>query len=732
MAKRRLDRSSGWLFSVRTTAYFVIVAALCLGALSLLGLRQIKAANEVNSAIRIERAGRAATALLEERIGDATVTSNPAGSPRAIVIDSPTPLAPDPSWDDLLDAIGGVNQGAANLFRFNADTQSFDRLSTTFRKPDGTRAGGSQVEPGLISAGHPAFASLAAGLPFIGEVPVAGRLRLAYLTPITAGDDSLTGILAVDVGWVDDLNRINDEASDRALAAMLILLAALTISCILVMFVSFRPLLRLTEIAHALGSKGGDRTIELTDRRDEIGYLAKGLAKVAELQQTLEHRAYNDSLTAIPNRAALMLELDERFEAVTREDPMSCAFALLIIDLDGFKEVNDGLGHHAGDELLVGLATSLRRSLQPGEFLARLGGDEFAIISAIDPDIATTVDELAQRARTSAAGVFQTSAGDAWVTASVGIALIPEHGVTTSQAMRNADLALYEVKRAGRGSAMLYESNLSVSFQRRMYLVSELRRALDNQALRVEYQPLYDKVGHLSGLEGLARWTHESGDAISPAEFIPIAENVGLIDQLGGWVLEESCRQISEWVRNHDDVPTVSVNVSSLQLRNKDFVNSVRDLLNRYPAARGRLCFELTESVLVPRNNDLRRNVLAALSDMGVSLAIDDFGTGSSSLNYLHELVVDQVKIDRTFVVSAVEDKKQAQLLAGIVGLGKNLGLSVVLEGVETDLEFALAQDLDCDLVQGYLLGKAMPAGVVSKYFGVTHPHFDNVTDLAA
>ena len=732
MAKRGLDGPSGWRFSARTTAYFVVVAALCLGTLSLLGLRLIKSANEANSSIRIERAGRAATTLLEERVGNAAVTFSPSGSPRAIVVDSTSQLSPSPDWDELLDDIGGVNQGAANLFRFNADTNEFDRLSTTFRKPDGTRAGGSQVEPGLIKAGHPAFASLAAGNPFIGEVPVAGRLRLAYLTPVTSTDGGLAGILAVDVGWVDDLNRINNDAADRAIAATLILLAALAIICILVMFCSFRPLHRLTEIAHALGSEDGDRTIELTDRRDEIGYLAQGLAKVAELQRTLEHRAYNDSLTTIPNRAALMLELDQRFESVTQDDPTSGAFALLIIDLDGFKEVNDGLGHQAGDELLVALATSLQRSLEPGEFLARLGGDEFAILSAVCPDIGNSVDELARRATTSASGVFHTSAGDACVTASVGIALVPEHGVTSSQAMRNADLALYEVKRAGRGTAMLYESDLSESFQRRMYIVAELRRALDKQALRVEYQPLYNKVGQLTGVEGLARWTHESGATISPAEFIPIAENVGLIDQLGGWVLEESCRQISEWTRHHDDVPMVSVNVSALQLRNSAFVDSVRNLLDRYPAARGRLCLELTESVLVPKDSEWHRQVLASLSEMGVKLAIDDFGTGFSSLNYLHELVVDQVKIDRTFVASAVEDEKQAQLLAGIVGLGKGLGLSVVLEGVETDLEFALAQELDCDLVQGYLLGKAMPAGVVSQHFGVTHAHFETVTDLAA
>lgn len=732
MATSRQDRPSGWWFPARTTAYFVVVAALSLGALSILGLQQIRAFNEADSNVRIDRAGRAAAALFEETTSIATVDSNAAGSPQAITLDPSAQLAPGAAWDELLDGIGSVNQGAANLFRFNSETQSFDRLSTTFRKPDGSRAGGSQVEPGLISAGHPAFESVVSGTPYIGEVPVAGRFRLAYLTPIVAADGSLAGILAVDVGLVDDLTRINGEAADRALAATLILLAAVAAICVVVMFFSFRPLHRLTEIAHALGTKDGDRSIELTNRRDEIGYLAKGLAKVADLQQTLEHHAYNDALTTIPNRAALVHELEERFDRIATDGPHSNEFALLIIDLDGFKEVNDGLGHQAGDELLVALASSLRHALRPGEFLARLGGDEFALLSTISATTETTVDELAQRVASSASGAFETSAGVARVTASIGVALIPQHGTTSEQALSHADLALYEAKRLERGSSLIYKSELSESFERRLYLVSELRRVLDEGGLSLDYQPLYDDAGHMCSVEGLARWRDEDGNSISPAEFIPIAENVGLIDQLGGWALEQACIQLTAWAQDHDDVPTLSINVSTLQLGSTGFVSSIGDLLERYPAASGRLCLELTESVLVAQDSDWHRDVLATLSAMGIGLAIDDFGTGYSSLHYLHELVVDQIKIDRAFVVSAAQDERQAQLLHGIVGLGKGLGLSVVVEGVETTAELALAHDLGCDLVQGYLLGKPMAADEIAQSFGVQHPYFASSDRLAA
>lgn len=724
MGNQHDAKPSGWWFPARTTAFFLVVAACSLAALSALGLGQIKSLNEENSAIRIERAGRTAAAIVEGRFTDATVVANSDGSPQSLMFPMTEELEPDPAWDELLDNIGNINQGAANLFRFNADTQAFDRLSTTFRTPEGARVGGSQIEPSLIVEGHPAYASLLEGSPYIGEVPVAGRLRLAYLTPVIDSDGSLCGLLAVDVGWVDDLNRINGEAADSALVFALVTLAAVAIVCVVVMFLSFRPLHRLTEIAHALGTGDGDRSVELTDRRDEIGYLAKGLAKVADLQQTLQHQAYNDALTEIPNRAALVQELERRFDDLTTTDPQTGAFALLIVDLDGFKEVNDGLGHQAGDELLGALAKTLHDALEPGEYLARLGGDEFALLSRLDPDIENTFHDIAQRAADSASGVFRTSAGDARVTASIGIALIPKHGATCHEAMSHADLALYEVKRSGRGTSLVYNPAFSESFERHLYLVAELRKALDAEALTVEYQPLYDTAGNVASLEGLARWTDTTGTSISPAEFIPIAESVGLIEQLGGWVLEEGCRQISEWAQHHDSVPSVSINVSTLQLRSPNFVQSVEALLERHPAARGRLCLELTESVLVQRESDWHRKVLESLSNMGVRLAIDDFGTGYSSLNYLHKLVVDQLKIDRTFVISACEDPKQTKLLAGIVGLGKGLGLSVVLEGIETPDELKLAQDLGCDLVQGFLLGRPMPPEQVAQRFGVTHPEF--------
>lgn len=728
MADRTEISTSGWRFPARTTAYFLVVAALSLGSLALLGLTQVRGINAENTSIRVDRAGRTAVALVGERVEGAQIVLDNDGSPQSIAVDQ-SHLEPAESWDALLDTIGGINEGAANLFRLDPTTQSFDRLSTTFRTPEGQRVGGSDVELGLISVGHPAFESIMAGTPFVGQVPVNGRLRLAYLTPINDEGGNVAGILAVDVGWVDDLERINHETSDRALLLTSLLVVIVGIIGVLVMFLAFRPLHRLTLVAHALGSAAGagDGPIELTSRRDEIGYLAKGLAKVAELQKTLEHHAYNDSLTKIPNRAALMRELERRYLDVD-----AGPFALMIVDLDGFKKVNDGLGHQAGDELLCAVAAGLSSALDPGEFVARLGGDEFAILSAVDVEIAHSYGSLAERVAGHASGVFKTAAGDARVTASVGVALVPVHGKTCEQAMTNADLALYKVKRTRPGAIRLYDTSLSDLFERQLYLISELRHALEQEELELAYQPIYDMSGRMVGLEGLARWNHQTEGSIAPAEFIPIAEGAGLIDELGSWALHEACRQIHHWSAHHNAVPTVAINVSTLQLRHPDFVEKVAVLLERYPAARGRLSLEITESVVVSDESGWHREVLARLSDLDVSIAIDDFGTGYSALSYLHDLEVDKVKIDRSFVVAAAKSACHLKLLQGIVGLAKGVGLEVVVEGVETAEDYVMVGGLSCDTLQGFYLALPMSPEAVASLFDVVHSSFTPPLSMAA
>jgi len=712
MAPDEKSRPTGWWFPARTTAYFLLVAAVLLGLFAYLGLGQIRSANAENSQLRIDRAGRAASALTSARM-DLTIVTDPSGSPQAIVYNADEPMHPGQGWNDLVDSIAEVNQGAANVFAYNRDTNAFDRLATTFTTPTGERVGNSQVEPGLIGEGHPAFASLAQGERHIGEVPVAGRLRLASLTPIIDSASELQGALAVDVGWVDDLNRINEQSTEWAIIVTSSLLLALAVIGIIVMYFSFRPLRSLTQAAHALGTANEHPSIGLTHRTDEIGYLASGLAKVADLRQRLEHRAYYDALTDIPNRAALLEELDHRFTLVAGPAANE-GFSLLIIDLDGFKEVNDSLGHQAGDELLANASRQLDGCLESGEFLARLGGDEFALITPVGQEGRTQPMKVARRVCAAVTSAHSTSSGEARVSASVGIAHVPKHGTTTAEVLAKADLALYGAKAEGRGSILLYRPELSASFERRLHLTGELRRAIRDCTVDLAYQPIFDaRTGSLHSFEALARWNHHDEGPISPVEFIPVAENAGLIGELGVLVLEKACAQMAAWRAAHNAAPMVAVNLSALELNSSGFVENVADALRRHEIPAEQICFELTESVLLTGDASKQLNVVAALRELGVMLSIDDFGTGYSSLSYLHSLDVDQLKIDRTFLAGAVTNTDQAQLLAGIVGLGAKLGLQIVIEGVETVEELALARQHRADLVQGFHLGRPAPASEV-------------------
>jgi diguanylate cyclase (GGDEF)-like protein len=714
------ERPSGWSFPARTTAYFIVVSALSMGLLAFIGLGEIREINHDNAEIRVDRAARAAAALFEQQHSEFAVDCSVDGSPVVIKIDSIDRLEPAPSWDSLLDTVAQVNQGAANIFRYNAESAAFDRISTTFTDASGSRLGNSQVEPGIIAEGHPAYDSLVDSQPYSGEVPVAGRSRYAYLVPIVDGAEATVGILAVDVGFVDDLTVSNSRAARRVLITMIVLLSVMAASGIVVMFFAFRPMNRLIKVAHDVGSPGASTAVSLTDRRDEIGYLASGLAKVVELRDDLEHRAYNDDLTGVPNRAAFVRELDERINRFrTVDEPATLGFALLIIDLDSFKAVNDAFGHQAGDDLLKSVMRSLGEALLPGEFLARLGGDEFALLTAPGDIAPEAIEAAAQRVTRSVTEVRQTRAGETTMTASVGVAVLPEHGVSIETAMTNADLALYAVKREGRGHWQLYSPSMSSSNQRRIHLASELRRALHEHEISLEYQPLYAATdGQLRSVEALARWHHVVEGPIPPVEFVAAAENAGLISALGEYVIEAVCAQIGRWCDDQLDTPVVAVNVSTMQLWQPEFLEMLRASIRRHGVEPGRLCLEITESVVVQRDDAKTRLLLDDIIALGVTLSIDDFGTGYSSLSYLHDLPVQQVKIDRMFLAEASRDPKKAQLFAGIISLGLNLGLEVVIEGVETFADLELARRHGAHLVQGWFLDAAMPADIVSERFG--------------
>ena len=530
-------------------------------------------------------------------------------------------------------------------------------------------------------------------------------MRVAALTPIIDQNLTLVGALAVDVGWVDDLQRINRAVSDRVWATTLGLLAVMALACILVMFIVFRPMRRLIRLAQDLGNGEIPESVPSRARRGSSNCSPTRSLRVGDLQGDLSDRALHDQLTGLPNRTHFRSVLQNRLDLtqVGERD-----FALLLIDLDQFKEVNDGLGHAAGDELLVVLADMLRRALAPDEFLARLGGDEFALLSG---PIASESDaeRIALRVSDAISAATTTSVAEIGVTTSIGITMLPRQADTADLALSHADLALYRAKRGGRAHWQFYRSTLNTPVQRRIHLATELRRALKQNELRLVYQPMVDPItSSIAGLEALARWDHPTEGPIPPSEFITVAESAGLINELGSSHAREGMQPDDLWRQRGLVVPRVSVNVSTIQLWQPDFVQQIREVLAANQLAPSDLCLEITESVVVHHADRRSHQILHDLVALGVRLSIDDFGTGYSSLSYLQDLEVHQIKIDRLFLANATPGSSGEQLFAGIASLGRSLGLEVVAEGVETTAELRVAQRYGCNLVQGYLLAREL------------------------
>jgi diguanylate cyclase (GGDEF)-like protein len=432
--------------------------------------------------------------------------------------------------------------------------------------------------------------------------------------------------------------------------------------------------------------------------------LEAALGSQAALQEQLAHRALHDALTGLPNRVLLRERLDH---AMTRPGP----HALLLLDLDGFKDVNDTLGHPVGDELLTVAAQRLGRVLSRIDTLARLGGDEFAILlEDISPEQANAV---AVRVLTAVREPFAVAGHRLHVTASVG--LLELTAGAGDDAFRDADLALYAAKAAGKDCVVRYHEGLREEHLHRTRLVERLRQALEHGELDLHYQPVVDlRTGSVVAAEALLRWFPAGEEQIRPDQFIPVAESSGLILPIGGWVLRRACDQAREWYAAHG--VRISVNVSAEQLRDPNFPREVEAALADAGLPAAALVIEVTESMLVdPTNGDAQRAVahLTHLRSLGVQVALDDFGTGYSSLAYLRDLPVDFLKIDRAFVPRA-DSPQRGQLTRAIVDLGASLGLTTVAEGVETAEQAVQLTALDCDLAQGYHFFRPLPANEVS------------------
>ncbi len=411
------------------------------------------------------------------------------------------------------------------------------------------------------------------------------------------------------------------------------------------------------------------------------------------------HMAHHDALTDLPNRVLFREHMERVLPRVRR----GSSAAVLCLDLDGFKGVNDTLGHPAGDELLRLVARRLRDNTRETDLLARLGGDEFAIIQA-DAQQPVEAAALADRLVAALRAPFDLQGQQVEIGASIGVALAAGTAAA-DELLRNADIALYRAKAEGRGTWRFFEPGMDAEIQQRRQMETDLRRAVAEEQFEVHYQPLVDaSTRALTGFEALARWRHPSRGMVPPAEFIPFAEETGLIQAIGTWVLNRACTDAAAW----PEYIKVAVNLSPLQFIRGDLVREVQQALAASGLPAGRLELEITESVLL-QDNEATLKLLHRLRALGVRISMDDFGTGYSSLSYLRRFPFDKIKIDQSFIRSLEREQGSIEIIRAVVGLGKALGMDVLAEGVETAEQLSILQIEGCDELQGYLFSKPRP-----------------------
>jgi diguanylate cyclase (GGDEF)-like protein/PAS domain S-box-containing protein len=443
-------------------------------------------------------------------------------------------------------------------------------------------------------------------------------------------------------------------------------------------------------------------------RSGEVEHYVHSFSDISErkaAERKIHHLAHHDMLTGLPNRLSLTARMEQAMAEARRHGTL---IAVMMIDMDHFKDINDTLGHHVGDALLVDVAQRLLCCVRLSDVVARLGGDEFVVLVT---DMASTLTAAAVADKIVAAlsAPYQVEEYRLHSTPSVGIGVFPNDGTSVDTLLRNVDTAMYHAKASGRNNYQFFNDSMSANASERLALQGSLHNAIEQRQFVLHYQPQIEiGSGALVGVEALVRWQHPERGLVPPDSFIPIAEESDLIIKLGEWILQEACRQLKLWKGMGKNL-RVSVNLSARQLRSKNLLHQVEDTLLRHDLRPGDLELEITESVAMD-NPDATLRMLGKLRELGVELAIDDFGTGYSSLSHLKLMPLQRLKIDRSFVKDIESDPDDAAICAATVSLAHNLGLSVVAEGVETQAQLAFLAKLGCECVQGYLFSKPLPA----------------------
>ncbi|MDX6711942.1 MAG: hypothetical protein QOH96_2958 [Blastocatellia bacterium] len=432
-------------------------------------------------------------------------------------------------------------------------------------------------------------------------------------------------------------------------------------------------------------------------------------------ENRLMHDAFHDALTGLPNRALFMDHL--KLAVAHSQRRFGYLFAVLYLDLDRFKVVNDSLGHMIGDELLIGIGKRLENCLRPGDTIARLGGDEFTILLE-DVKDEEDVAAVAERIQSELTLPFTIGGRDVFSSVSIGIAISSSDYERAEDILRDSDTAMYRAKTMGKARHEIFDKAMHAEALKILQIETDLRRAVERHEFYIDYQPIVRlETGKLCGFEALVRWKHPDRGLISPADFVPIAEETGLIGQIGSWVLREACRQMSRWnIMFPTETPLVmAVNLSGKQFAHTNLIGEVAGILKETRLKPECLKLEITESVVM-ENIETATEMLRELRALGLKLSIDDFGTGYSSLSYLHKFPIDTLKIDRSFVTKMAENNENAEIVRTIVVLAKNLGMDVVAEGVETTEQCNLLKSLHCENGQGYLFSRPVAPAIAEQF----------------
>jgi diguanylate cyclase (GGDEF)-like protein len=484
---------------------------------------------------------------------------------------------------------------------------------------------------------------------------------------------------------------------------------AIILTVVIVVFFSKRMMRPLENLENAIDRlTQGDRQVRVNvPKNTELSSLSEAFNEMAvnldEKSKALEYQAYHDELTHLPNRNRLFEYIES---TLSKYKTANKSFALLLLDLDRFKEINDSLGHKCGDLLLRELSQRLLRVLPDEDVVARLGGDEFAIVLK-KADSLEKAREVAARMRVVIQEHFELEGMRLLIDASVGIAMYPTHGDSSSALMRRADVAMYHAKKSGSGIAV-YDESYDINSQQRLALISGLPRAMEENELVLHYQPkIRVSDRKVTGVEALVRWDHPEHGLLPPDQFIAIVELGDSIIALTNWVMNQALKDCRQWQQQGVDID-VAINVSTLNVQDDEFVKNLNILIQKHGIDPGKIHLEITESVIMADTNRALKTI-NALDSMGVKISIDDFGTGYSSLAYIKKLPVDELKIDKSFVMDMEQDDNDAVIVRSTIDLAHNLGLEVVAEGVETDGALKLLDMLGCDSAQGFHICRPVP-----------------------